>query len=114
MNEKQLKFYIALIYVGVFTAVILLVIDFKLKADTFKMLGGDMSGAGPAHQNSNWNSVRFAHSDLRPVPDSRFAPRVEEGSDNHVPSNQVWAAEAGTELGDGEGDPGIPEDDQQI
>ena len=114
MNENQLKAYVILIYMGVVTAVVLLIIDFKLKSDTVKMLGGNPLGPGQDNQASVWNGVRYSRDPVSVVPDSRFAPRMEEGTDNHVPSNQVWTTEAGPELGDGESNSGVPEDDQSI
>ncbi len=114
MNEKQLKAYIILIYLGVATAAILLIIDFKLKSDTVKMLGGNPIGPRQDTQDSVWNGVRYMRDPVHSVPDSRFAPRMETGEDNHVPASKVWATEADSELGGREGDSSVPEDDQPI
>lgn len=110
MNEKEIKFYLALIYIGVCVSALLLVIDFKLKSDTVKLLG-DKSGARPDYQASNWGRVRFDNNYIRTIPDSRFAPRMEEASPNHSSTENTADS---SELGDGEGNTELPPNDFEM
>lgn len=114
MDEKKLKFYLALAYLALATSVVLVIIDYKLKSDTIKMLGGNPLGPRADHQASVWDGVRYSRDIVPVVPDSRFAPRVEEGADNHVPKGKVWTTQAPDELGDGTGDIELPEGDQSL
>lgn len=105
MNDKEIRFYVALIYIGVAVSALLLIIDYKLKHDVVEALKeGSPIGTRPDHQGSNWDTVRFDNNGVRPVPDTRFAPRMEERSANSQDSD---GAETPGELAYGNDSPGI-------
>lgn len=112
MNEKEIRLYISLIYIGVAVSVLLLLIDFRLKADTVKLLRGDNGdGAVPGDKVSNWDHIRYDHPHVRSVPNSRFASGVETAvTDQEIPETEA----ASGELDDRAGDPEFQEDDQPV
>lgn len=110
MNNREIN-AILLIWLGVVVSAVLLIIDYKLKADTIKALGGAPIGARPDNQSSNWDSVRIDNNHLRTVPNSRFATGMETRSADE--ENSEYPASA-SELADGDDSQGIQGSDIEV
>jgi aminoglycoside phosphotransferase (APT) family kinase protein len=88
MNDKEIKLYLTLVYTGVVVSVILLVLDYKLKADVIAMLK-DIPGAGGAKdsQPGTWANARFDGNVTR-IPAPRFSPG--EGEEEDAAEAEAW------------------------
>lgn len=110
MDEKTLKWMIGMVWLGIAVAVLILLVDMKLKNDIVEGLKSAEANSG----TGRWDYIRASNGSVPNNGNLRFAPTVAAGT-NSEPDQAIPEAARQDDivgLGDGNSSEGIPSGDE--